>query len=27
VKGFYRYTRGGLAGVDFGAKEIDTGQY
>ena len=24
--GYYRWTRGGLAGVDFGAGEIDTGQ-
>ena len=26
VKGFYRWTRGGLKGVDFDAGEIDTGQ-
>ena len=26
VKGFYRWTRGGLKGVDFGGNEIDTGQ-
>ncbi|MFG0284349.1 MAG: type II secretion system protein [Phycisphaerales bacterium JB039] len=26
VEGYYRWTRGGLAGVDFGASEIDTGQ-
>jgi hypothetical protein len=24
--GYYRWTRGGLKGVDFSAKEIDTGQ-
>lgn len=26
VKGYYRWTRGGLKGVDFGGSEIDTGQ-
>ena len=26
VDGYYRWTRGGLAGVDFSASEIDTGQ-
>lgn len=26
VKGYYRWTRGGLKGVDFGGTEIDTGQ-
>jgi prepilin-type N-terminal cleavage/methylation domain-containing protein len=26
VKGYYRYTRGGLRGVDFGGSEIGTGQ-
>jgi len=26
VSGYYRWTRGGLAGVDFGGSEIDTGQ-
>ncbi len=26
LKGFYRWTRGGLKGIDFGAKEIYTGQ-
>jgi len=26
VKGFYRWTRGGLKGIDFGAKPLDTGQ-
>jgi prepilin-type N-terminal cleavage/methylation domain-containing protein/prepilin-type processing-associated H-X9-DG protein len=26
VFGFYRYTRGGLRGIDFGGKEINTGQ-
>ena len=26
VPGYYRYTRGGLKGVDFGGGEIDTGQ-
>ncbi|HYE63268.1 MAG TPA: prepilin-type N-terminal cleavage/methylation domain-containing protein [Phycisphaerales bacterium] len=26
VFGFYRYTRGGLRGVDFGGREINTGQ-
>jgi prepilin-type N-terminal cleavage/methylation domain-containing protein len=26
VQGFYRYTRGGLRGIDFGGKEINTGQ-
>jgi len=26
VWGYYRYTRGGLRGVDFGAKELNTGQ-
>ena len=27
VTGYYRWTRGGLKGVDFGGTEIDTGQY
>jgi prepilin-type N-terminal cleavage/methylation domain-containing protein len=27
VEGYYRWTRGGLKGVDFGTQEIDTGQY
>ncbi len=27
VDGYYRWTRGGLKGVDFGGTEIDTGQY
>jgi prepilin-type N-terminal cleavage/methylation domain-containing protein len=26
LKGYYRWTRGGLKGIDFGAKEINTGQ-
>jgi prepilin-type N-terminal cleavage/methylation domain-containing protein len=26
VKGYYRWGRGGLGGVDFGASEVDTGQ-
>ncbi len=26
VYGYYRYTRGGLRGIDFGGKEINTGQ-
>lgn len=26
VKGYYKWTRGGLKGVDFGGREIDTGQ-
>jgi hypothetical protein len=26
LKGWYRWTRGGLRGVDFGGREIDTGQ-
>ncbi|HMN42920.1 MAG TPA: hypothetical protein PKE29_18920, partial [Phycisphaerales bacterium] len=26
VYGFYRYTRGGLRGIDFGGKELNTGQ-
>jgi hypothetical protein len=26
VKGYYRWTRGGLKGVDFGGKPLDTGQ-
>jgi len=26
VKGYYRWTRGGLAGIDFGGTEINTGQ-
>lgn len=26
VTGYYRWTRGGLRGIDFGAEEIDTGQ-
>ncbi len=27
VSGYYRWTRGGLSGVDFGGKEINTGQF
>jgi prepilin-type N-terminal cleavage/methylation domain-containing protein len=27
VKGYYRWTRGGLKGVDFGSNEINTGQF
>ncbi|MFI4882060.1 MAG: prepilin-type N-terminal cleavage/methylation domain-containing protein [Phycisphaerales bacterium JB064] len=27
VTGYYRWTRGGLKGVDFGGNEVDTGQY
>jgi len=26
IKGFFRWTRGGIGGIDFGAGEIDTGQ-
>jgi prepilin-type N-terminal cleavage/methylation domain-containing protein len=26
VKGYYRWTRGGLAGVDYGGEEVNTGQ-
>jgi hypothetical protein len=26
IKGFYRWTRGGLKGVDFGGMPLDTGQ-
>lgn len=26
VKGYYRWTRGGLAGIDYGALEVNTGQ-
>jgi len=27
VDGYYRWTRGGIAGVDFNAQEVDTGQF
>jgi prepilin-type N-terminal cleavage/methylation domain-containing protein len=27
IKGYYRFTRGGISGIDFGAGEIDTGQF
>lgn len=27
VKGYFRWTRGGLKGIDFGGDEIDTGQF
>ena len=26
VKGYYRWTRGGLSGIDYSATEVDTGQ-